>query len=102
MIILDCSTIANKAGIRPKFQNTKIKGALYFDLKRILADKRHHTITLLEDGSFEERNFSAWSMGLKNLNSETLKEVPGFFPQDLKLHFLENRELMVIMIWLRH
>ena len=46
--------------------------------KRILADKRHHTITLLEDGSFEERNFSAWSMGLKNLNSETLKEVPGF------------------------
>ena len=39
LIILDCSTIANKAGIRPKFQNTKIKGALYFDLKKILADK---------------------------------------------------------------
>jgi len=39
LIILDCSTTANKAGIKPKFQNTKIKGALYFDLKKILADK---------------------------------------------------------------
>ena len=46
--------------------------------ERILADQRHHTITVLENGIFEERNFSAWSMGLKNLNTETLKEVPGF------------------------
>ena len=46
--------------------------------ERISTDPRHHTITVLEDGSFEERNFSAWSMGLKNLNTETLTEIPGF------------------------
>ena len=45
---------------------------------RISADPRHHTITVLEDGSFEERNFSTWSMGLKNLNTEVLKGIPGF------------------------
>ena len=36
---------------------------------RSSAAPRHHTITVLEDGSFEERNFSTWSMGLKNLNT---------------------------------
>ena len=46
--------------------------------ERISTDPRHHTITVLEDGSFEERNFSAWSMGLKNLDTVTLTEIPGF------------------------
>ena len=46
--------------------------------ERISIDPRHHTITVLEDGNFEERNFSAWSMGLKNLDTEMLREVPGF------------------------
>jgi hypothetical protein len=45
---------------------------------RISADRRHHTITVLEDGSFEERNFPTWSMGLKNLNTEALEGTPGF------------------------
>jgi hypothetical protein len=45
---------------------------------RISADPRHHTITVLEDGSFEERKFSTWSMGLKNLNAVALKNIPGF------------------------
>tara|TARA_A100001015_G_C14464194_1_gene509118 strand:- start:5 stop:439 length:435 start_codon:yes stop_codon:yes gene_type:complete len=46
--------------------------------KRISNDPRHHTITVLEDGQLQDRNFSAWSMGLKNLNTEALNEVPGF------------------------
>ena len=46
--------------------------------ERISTDPRHHTITVLEDGSFEERNFLGWSMGLKNLDTETLTEIPGF------------------------
>ena len=46
--------------------------------ERISTDPRHHTITVLEDGNFKERNFSAWSMGLKNLDTETLTEIPGF------------------------
>ena len=45
---------------------------------RIAADNRHHTITVLEDGSFEDRNFSNWSMGMKNLNTEELEDMPGF------------------------
>ena len=45
---------------------------------RISSDPRHHTITVLEDGSFEERNFSTWSMGLKNLNTKALEGIPGF------------------------
>ena len=45
---------------------------------RICADPRHHTITVLEDGSFEIRNFSTWSMGLKNLNTEAVEHMPGF------------------------
>ena len=54
------------------------KKSISLTWERISADERHHTITVLEDGNFEERNFSSWSMGLKNLNTETLKEVPGF------------------------
>ena len=46
--------------------------------ERISNDPSHHTITVLEDGQLQDRNFSAWSMGLKNLNTETLNEVPGF------------------------
>ena len=46
--------------------------------ERIYNDPMHHTITVLEDGQFQDRNFSAWSMGLKNFNTETLNEVPGF------------------------
>ena len=45
---------------------------------RISTDPRHHTITVLEDGSFEIRNFSNWSMGLKNLSTEALEGIPGF------------------------
>ena len=45
---------------------------------RIAADNRHHTITVLEDGIFEDRNFSNWSMGMKNLNTEELEDMPGF------------------------
>ena len=54
------------------------KKSISSTLDRISADRRHHTITVLEDGSFEERNFSTWSMGLKNLNTEALEGIPGF------------------------
>ncbi len=54
------------------------KNSIFSAWERISADRRHHTITVLEDGNFEERNFSAWSMGLKNLDTEALQDVPGF------------------------
>lgn len=34
LIILDCSTESNKAGLKSNFENVKIKGARYFDLKK--------------------------------------------------------------------
>ena len=49
---------------------------------RICTDPRHHTITVLEDGSIEIRNFSTWSMGLKNFNTEALEHMPGFINID--------------------
>ena len=53
------------------------KNSILLAWERISADPRHHTITVLEDGNFVERNFSAWSMGLKNLDTEMLREGPG-------------------------
>ena len=46
--------------------------------ERICKDPQHHTITVLEEGSYEERNFSNWSMGLKNLGTKGLINIPGF------------------------
>ena len=54
------------------------KNSILLAWERISADPRHHTITVLEDGNFVERNFSAWSMGLKNLDTDRLRELPGF------------------------
>ena len=45
---------------------------------RIINDNRHHTVTILEEGSYDQRNFSNWSMGFKNLKDKDLKELPGF------------------------
>ncbi len=45
---------------------------------RILKDNRHHTITILEEGSYEQRNFPNWSMGFKNINDQDFKDLPGF------------------------
>lgn len=38
IIILDCSTESNKAGLESDFENIKIKGARYFDLKNDFSD----------------------------------------------------------------
>lgn len=40
LIILDCSTKSNKTGIESKYQNIKIKGARYFDLKNDFSKKK--------------------------------------------------------------
>ena len=38
IIILDCSTESNKAGLQSDVENIKIKGARYFDLKNDFSD----------------------------------------------------------------
>ena len=54
------------------------ENSIFSTWERICKDSQHHTITVLEEGSYEERNFSNWSMGLKNLGTEALTDIPGF------------------------
>ena len=54
------------------------ENSIFSTWERICKDPKHHTITVLEEGSYEERNFSNWSMGLKNLGTKGLIDIPGF------------------------
>ena len=45
---------------------------------RISRDSRHHTITVLEEGTYDQRIFPTWSMGFKNLNDQYFTRMPGF------------------------
>ena len=54
------------------------ENSIFSTWERICKDPQHHTITVLEEGSYEERNFSNWSMGLKNLGTKGLIDIPGF------------------------
>ncbi len=48
--------------------------ALYDKIRR---DKRHHTILTLSKGNIENRMFSEWAMGFKNIDDVTLAKLPG-------------------------
>jgi len=45
---------------------------------RISADNRHHTIIVIDEGEVDDRMFSNWSMGFKNVDADDLKDVEGF------------------------
>ncbi len=45
---------------------------------RIVADKRHHTKIILEQGDAPERQFPDWSMGFKNVTPAGIAALPGF------------------------
>ena len=46
--------------------------------QRISNDRRHHTIIKLKEGNAEERMFSDWSMGFRNVDAHDLKGFEGF------------------------
>ncbi|MGB7285812.1 MAG: BLUF domain-containing protein [Salaquimonas sp.] len=46
--------------------------------QRISSDSRHHTIITLEAGKAEDRMFSDWSMGFRNVDADDLKGFEGF------------------------
>lgn len=46
--------------------------------QRISEDTRHHTIVVIDEGTIDERMFSNWSMGFRNVDAEDLKNVEGF------------------------
>jgi hypothetical protein len=45
---------------------------------RIVADKRHHTKIVLEEGNAPARQFPDWSMGFKNVTPTGIAALPGF------------------------
>ena len=44
---------------------------------RIRRDKRHHTILTLAEGESDERMFSEWAMGFKNVDDAMFAALPG-------------------------
>lgn len=46
--------------------------------RRISNDTRHHTVIIVEEGPIENRMFSDWSMGFKNVDAEDLERFEGF------------------------
>ncbi len=46
--------------------------------RRISNDARHHTIIVVHEGPIENRMFSDWSMGFKNVAAEDLESFKGF------------------------
>ncbi len=45
---------------------------------RIARDPRHRNIVVLMNGPIEEREFSAWTMGFKQLDDDDVQKQPGF------------------------
>ncbi|WP_071688771.1 BLUF domain-containing protein [Nioella sediminis] len=46
--------------------------------RRISNDTRHHTIVVIDEGPIDDRMFSNWSMGFKNVDADDLTGVEGF------------------------
>lgn len=46
--------------------------------ERIIADSRHHSKIIIEQGESDSRQFPDWSMGFKNVDAQRLAEIPGF------------------------
>jgi hypothetical protein len=47
-------------------------------LKKIESDTRHKSVTTLLEGNTEDRQFSEWSMGFRDLNSPEVRSLSGF------------------------
>jgi hypothetical protein len=47
---------------------------------RICRDPRHHGQIVIDEGSYDERQFAEWSMGFRNLSDEDVLALPGFNP----------------------
>lgn len=46
--------------------------------RRISNDTRHHTVVVIDEGPIDDRMFSNWSMGFKNVDADDLTGVAGF------------------------
>jgi hypothetical protein len=46
--------------------------------EKIKRDKRHHTILMLSEGDIDNRMFSDWAMGFKNVDDTLFSGLPGY------------------------
>lgn len=77
IIILDCSTKSNKAGIQSDFKNIKIKGARYFDLKNEFSDpKSNFPNTLPNANQFQ---FNCRKLGINDSSKIILYDNLGVY-----------------------
>ncbi len=75
MLIYRYSTDTNKGYFIQMLEGDELEvRALYDKIKR---DKRHHTILTLGEGEIEERMFSEWAMGFKNVDDALFAGLPG-------------------------
>ena len=51
-----------------------------FIFSKILNDKRHHDISVLDRSAIEHRNFEDWSMNFKILNDDETRRLNGYMP----------------------
>lgn len=49
-----------------------------FIFSKILNDKRHHDISVLDRSAIEHRNFEDWSMNFKILNDDETRRLNGY------------------------
>jgi hypothetical protein len=47
-------------------------------LDKISQDSRHKNLIVLLEGTTQERQFPDWTMGFKELNSQKVRDLPGF------------------------
>jgi hypothetical protein len=76
LLIYKYTPAADRANFIQLLEGDKDKVQAAF--QRICADKRHHTIILLEEGEIEDRNFPSWSMGFRNVAASDLVNFEGF------------------------
>jgi len=49
-----------------------------FFYKKILNDKRHHDVIIIDRSNIEHRDFDSWSMGFKALAQDEIAQITGY------------------------
>ncbi|MGI4751236.1 MAG: BLUF domain-containing protein [Janthinobacterium lividum] len=71
-------------------------------IKKILKDKRHHSIIQLGSALIEERIFKTWSMGFQQISKEEFKQATKFInldvPETISAPTQDNRHPAVAIL----
>jgi TATA-binding protein-associated factor Taf7 len=70
--------------------------------EKIKKDKRHHSITLLDQSEISERNFESWTMGFQDLDWDAYNQSNGSFELDESLlDTLELKKFSIAVMYLK-